>query len=113
MNATLGEIAYARSGDKGASANIGVIARSPAAYQFLLKALTAEAVGEFFGELRPGKVRRYEMPNLLAINFVIEDILDGGGSLSLRVDAQGKGLGQALLRMPVNIPGEVRGATHG
>jgi hypothetical protein len=102
--ARLGDIACARSGDKGSSANVGVIARSPAAYELLKGALTPEAVGEFFAALNPGVVRRYELPNLLALNFVLPTALDGGGSVSLRIDAQGKALGQLLLEMPIDVP---------
>jgi len=99
----LGEIAYARSGDKGASANVGVIARTPAAYQQLRQHVTAEAVEAFFKPLGIGRVVRYELPNLAALNFVLPGILDGGGSVSLRIDAQGKALGQALLEMTLEV----------
>jgi hypothetical protein len=99
----LGDIAYARSGDKGAGANVGVIARKPAAYEQIRRHLTAELVEIFFKPLGVGKVVRYELPNLGALNFVLPDILDGGGSLSLRVDAQGKALGQALLELTLEI----------
>src|SRR5258706_8883444 len=96
----LGDVADARSGDKGASANVGVIAHSAAGYEFLRGVLTAAAVARFFAPLltpsAPPPVR-YELPNLQAFNFVFPTILGGGGSVSLRVDAQGKGLGQAIL----------------
>ena len=104
MAVRLGDIAYARSGDKGAGANIGVIARTPAAFAHLRRHLTAEAVEAFFKPLGVGQVVRYELPNLGAMNFVLTDILDGGGSVSLRIDAQGKALGQALLEMEVPAP---------
>lgn len=97
----LGDIAYARSGDKGNSANIGVIARDPAHYQTLVEKLTEERVIDYFKELNPSQVKRYLLPNLHALNFVLEDILDGGGSYSLRYDAQGKALGQALLEIEI------------
>jgi hypothetical protein len=100
----LGSIAYARSGDKGAGANVGVIARTPAGYDLLRQHVTAEAVEAFFRPLGVGKVVRYELPNLGALNFVLQNILDGGGSLSLRIDAQGKALGQALLEMVLDAP---------
>jgi hypothetical protein len=100
----LGTIAYARSGDKGAGANVGVIARTPADYDVLRRSLTAERVEAFFRPLGAGRVVRYELPNLGALNFILPNILDGGGSLSLRIDAQGKGLGQALLEMELEIP---------
>jgi hypothetical protein len=92
----LGDLAYARSGDKGTGANIGVVARSPENYDLLLAQLTAERVGEFFGSMGASEVIRYELPNLHALNFVVKGIL----SRPLRVDAQGKALGQALLEMP-------------
>jgi hypothetical protein len=100
----LGTIAYARSGDKGAGANVGVIARTPADYDVLRRSLTAERVEAFFRPLGAGRVVRYELPNLGALNFILPNILDGGGSLSLRIDAQGKGLGQALLELELEIP---------
>ena len=100
----LGEIAYARSGDKGAGANIGVIAFSPAGYEFLRKYVIAAHVERFFAAMNPGRVVRYELPNLGALNFVLPNILDGGGSVSLRVDAQGKALGQAILEMAMEVP---------
>lgn len=103
----LGNIAYARSGDKGAGANIGVIAMTPAGFNFLRKWLTAERVEKYFAPMNPGKVIRYELPNLGALNFVLPAILDGGGSVSLRIDAQGKTLGQVLLEMPVELPQEL------
>lgn len=97
----LSEIAYARSGDKGSSANIGVIARSEEDYALLVEALTERAVADFFKDLHPLHVKRYELPNLWALNFVLEGVLMGGGSRSLRSDAQGKALGQAILEMPI------------
>ena len=100
----LGLIAYARSGDKGAAANVGVIARMPEGYEVLRRYLKAEAVEAFFRPLGVGKVVRYELPNLGALNFVLPNVLDGGGSLSLRIDAQGKALGQALLEMELDVP---------
>src|SRR4051794_39717460 len=96
----LGDLADARSGDKGAGANVGVIAHSPAAYEFLRGSLTTAAVARFFAPLLSSSSAppvRYELPNLHAFNFVFPTILGGGGSVSLRVDAQGKGLGQAIL----------------
>jgi hypothetical protein len=99
----LGDIAYARSGDKGAGANVGVIARSPADYEKLRERLTAAGVERFFAALNPGRVVRYELPNLGALNFVLPTILDGGGSVSLRIDAQGKALGQAILEMRIEV----------
>ena len=92
----LGDIAYARSADRGAVANIGVIAYSEEGFKTLLESLSAERVAAYFAPLRPGKVRRYALPNLFALNFVLPEILDGGSSRSLRIDAPGKSLGQAL-----------------
>lgn len=93
------DIAYARSGDKGSSANIGVIAYREEGYQTLLDTLTEEKVASYFAPLGPKNVTRYELPNLWAVNFVLEGVLDGGGSWSLRLDSQGKTLGQALLQL--------------
>lgn len=95
----LRDIARARSGDKGRGANIGVLANSAADYAFLCEHLTAGCVRDFFAALDPGDVVRYELPNLHALNFVLPTILGEGGSRSLRIDAQGKALGQALLEM--------------
>jgi Acyclic terpene utilisation family protein AtuA len=106
-HARLVSIAYARSGDKGDSANIGVAARSQAAYEFLRRALTAEVVADYYKGLCKGEVVRYEMPNLRAFNFVLKQALGGGGTLSLRVDHQGKTLAQGLLRMELDVPVEV------
>jgi hypothetical protein len=103
----LADVAYARSGDKGSSANIGVIAYSPAAFAFLQQSLTADVVKNFFRSMGVGSVARYELPNLNALNFVLTDVLAGGGSRSLRIDAQGKTLGAAILEMPLNVPAEL------
>ena len=98
----LGQLAHARSGDKGASANIGVVAYTPAGYDFLERMLTPERVEAYFRPLGVGKVVRFVWPAIGALNFLLPEILsDGGGSLSLRVDAQGKGLGQVLLELDV------------
>lgn len=100
----LGEIAYARSGDKGNHANIGIIARHKEGFIFLKGYLTIERVEQFFSPLGIHKIVRYELPNLNAFNFVLFDVLGGGGSLSLRIDSQGKALGQVFLEMPIDIP---------
>lgn len=97
--ARLGEIAYARSGDKGTGANIGILAHDAPGYARLERELTAERVAAYFAPMNPGPVTRYELPNLLALNFTLPQILAGGGSRSLRIDAQGKSLGQVLLEM--------------
>ncbi|HVT73422.1 MAG TPA: hypothetical protein VHD61_09815 [Lacunisphaera sp.] len=101
---TLGQIAFARSGDKGSSANVAVFARSPEAYAWLVRHLTADRVEDYFRPLGVGRVQRFEVPNLEALNFVLPGILAGGGSRSLRIDAQGKTLGQALLAFPIDYP---------
>lgn len=100
---TLGAIAHARSGDKGSNANIGVIAYSEKGYRFLEQYLTKERVVHFFSALNLQSVKRYELPNLGALNFILEGVLSGGGSRSLRIDAQGKALGQAILEMPLEL----------
>ncbi len=103
----LGRIATARSGDKGAGANIGVIARSTSAYEYLAEHLTADQVQKFFAPMLLGSVKRYDWPAIGALNFILSEVLDGGGSISLRIDAQGKCLGQALLEMPLDVPAEI------
>lgn len=102
----LRKIAYARSGDKGSNSNIGVIAFTEKGYEFLEKYLTAEKVACFFEPIHPKSVIRYELPNLWALNFILNGILDGGGTRSLRLDAQGKALAQVLLEMPLIVPEE-------
>jgi hypothetical protein len=98
----LRDIAFARSGDKGNSANIAVFGRTPHAYAWLRENLTAAAVEEYFRPIGVSGVTRYDVPNFEALNFVLRDALGGGGSRSLRIDAQGKTLAMALLEMPVN-----------
>jgi hypothetical protein len=100
----LSTIAHGRSGDKGNHANVAVIAYTPAGYAWLCDFLTAERVQAYFAPLGPSRVVRYEAQNLLALNFVLYDVLAGGASRSLRVDSQGKTLALALLRMPVEPP---------
>ncbi len=100
----LGDIAYARSGDKGNSANIGVIAYTKIGYEMLKARLTVDALERYFKPLSPSKITRYDLDNLWALNFVLEGILAGGGSRSLRIDAQGKSLGQSILEMHLVIP---------
>jgi hypothetical protein len=106
MKARLHEIAHARSGDKGSSSNIGIIAREPAGYELILREVTAPKVQAYFKSMGVGTVVRYELPNLHAVNFVLPLILNGGGSLTLRVDAQGKALGQVLLEMEIDLSDE-------
>lgn len=93
----LRDIAHGRSGDKGNHANIAVIAYTPAGFAWLREHLTAERVGRLFQRLGPSRVERYEAANLLALNFVLYDVLGGGASRSVRVDTQGKTLALALL----------------
>ena len=102
MGQKLYDIAVARSGDKGSAANIGVIARNPSNYALLQRQVTADKVEAYFKPMGVGKVVRYELPNLAALNFILPDILQGGGSVNLRIDAQGKALGQALLEMEID-----------
>lgn len=102
---TLRTIAYARSGDKGNSANVGIIAFNAHGFAFIKEYLTVARVKDYFAALKPSDVLRYELPNLNALNFVLEEALGGGGSQSLRIDSQGKALGQALLEMPIEISG--------
>lgn len=112
MTIHLGQLAYSRSGDKGASSNVGVIARHPSGYPVLLRHLTPEMVREFFQSLGVTRVTRYELPNLGALNFILHDILDGGGSLSLRTDAQGKALGQMILNMSIELDEKESATLH-
>jgi hypothetical protein len=103
MKIPLSRIAHARSGDKGDTSNIGVIAFDPRHYPVLAREVTAERVKRFFGEMVKGNVERFELPNLSALNFLLHEALGGGGTLSLRIDAQGKTLGAALLRMEIEV----------
>jgi hypothetical protein len=102
MKIRLLEIAHSRSGDKGNTSNIGLIARKPEYYSLLVEHVTPQRVKEHFAGLCLGKVERFELPNLGALNFLLHDALDGGGTLSLRADPQGKTLGTALLRMEID-----------
>ena len=104
MKIQLVKIAHARSGDKGDTANVGIIALKQEFYPLLVKHVTAEAVKEHFGPLVKGGVERFELPNLNALNFLLHGSLGGGGTLSLMTDAQGKTLSTALLRMSIEIP---------
>ena len=110
MRIRLSRLAHARSGDKGDISNIGLIATEPHYYGILLREVTAERVKRHFGALVSGGVTRYELPNLSALNFVMEKALDGGGTISLRTDAQGKTHGAALLTMEIEVaPDELAG----
>jgi len=101
VTVALSELAHARSGDKGDTANIGVIARAPEIYPWLVATLTAERVKAYFAGICRGEVERHEVPNLWALNFLLGESLGGGGTVSLRLDAQGKTLSHALLAMQV------------
>ena len=103
----LGEIAHARSGDKGNNANIGVIAYTKAGYDWLERHLGSELVKGYFIDICLGKVVRYELPRIGALNFMLHEALGGGGSRSLRVDAQGKTLGRLILEMSVPKPSDL------
>ena len=106
-------LAHARSGDKGSRANVGIIAYDPAHYGILVAALTPERVKAHFGDLVKGKVERFELPNLHAMNFVLHDALEGGGTVSLMTDAQAKVTATAFLRMEIEVPEEVAREVRG
>jgi len=103
----LSEIAHARSGDKGDASNAGIVAYTREGYQWLQRYLTPERVKQHFHAVCKGAVERYEVPNLLALNFILHDSLGGGGSESLKTDAQGKTHGLGLLQMEIEMPEEV------
>jgi hypothetical protein len=104
MKVRLVDIAHARSGDKGDTANVGVIALEPRWYDVLRKFVTQERVAEHFRGMIEGGVERFELPNLNALNFLLHGALDGGGTLSLKTDAQGKVYSTALLRLVIDVP---------
>lgn len=101
------QLAHARSGDKGDTANVGVIALDPAFYPVLVQTLTVEHVAAHFAGICHGPVERFELPNLHALNFLLHEALGGGGTVSLKTDAQGKTLSTAMLRMEVEVPEEI------
>jgi hypothetical protein len=103
MKVPLSRIAHTRSGDKGDTCNIGVIANEDRYYPVLVEQVTPERVKAHFGELVKGSVERFELPNLGALNFLLHQALGGGGTVSLRTDAQGKTFGAALLSMEVEV----------
>ncbi len=103
MHVRLIDIAHARSGDKGDTANVGVIARRVDYYPLLVKYLTIERIKKHFEGIALGDVERFELPNLLALNFLLHRALGGGGTVSLKLDAQGKTLGSAMLRLELDI----------
>lgn len=106
MRIELTKLAHARSGDKGDTANVGVIALRDEYYPVLVREVTAEAVKKHFGEMVKGEVERFELPNLGALNFLLHGSLGGGGTLSLMTDAQGKTFSTALLRMQIELDDE-------
>ena len=106
MKIELLKLAHARSGDKGDTANVGVIALKEEFYELLAREVTAEKVKEHFGAIVKGEVERFELPNLGALNFLLHESLGGGGTLSLMTDAQGKTFSTALLRMKIEIADE-------
>jgi hypothetical protein len=103
MKVALSTIAHTRSGDKGDTSNIGVIALKPEHYATIVREVTPERVKAFFGDLVKGEVERFELPNFGAINLLLHEALGGGGTVSLRIDAQGKTYGAGLLRMEVEL----------
>jgi len=106
MKVPLSQIAHTRSGDKGDTCNIGVIALDQRHYPVLVRAVTAERVKQHFGELVRGNVERFELPNLGALNFLLHEALGGGGTVSLRTDAQGKTFGASLLSLEIDLRAE-------
>ena len=104
MKIQLLQLAHARSGDKGDTANVGLIALKDEYYPILVREVTADRVKEHFGPIVKGSVERFELPNLGALNFLLHESLGGGGTLSLMTDAQGKTFSTALLRMYIDIP---------
>lgn len=113
MKVQLVDIAHARSGDKGDTANVGLIALKPEYYPLLVKYVTADAVKQHFGEMVKGGVDRFELPNLEALNFLLHGSLGGGGTLSLMTDAQGKTFSTALLRLYIEVSeDEASDVTH-
>lgn len=101
------KLAHARSGDKGDAGNVGVIARREEFYPIISKALTVERVKEHFTGICNGAVERFELPNLWALNFLLHNTLGGGGTVSLKLDAQGKTLSSAMLRMEIEVPDDL------
>jgi hypothetical protein len=104
MKIELLKMAHARSGDKGDTANVGVIAMKDEYYPLLVREVTAEKVKKHFGQMVKGNVERFELPNLGALNFLLHGSLGGGSTLSLMTDAQGKTFSTALLRMNIDVP---------
>ena len=112
VNVRLVDIAHARSGDKGDTANVGLIALKPEWYPVLVQHVTKQRVAQHFAGQINGDVDRFELPNLRALNFLLHGALDGGGTLSLKTDAQGKVYSTALLRMYIDVPIDEARAAH-
>jgi len=104
MRVPLARLAHARSGDKGDASNVGLVAYSAELYEVIAREVTAERVRRHFSVICRGEVERFEVPNLLALNFLLHDALGGGGTASLLTDAQGKTHGQGLLEMQIEVP---------
>ena len=113
MKVQLTRLAHARSGDKGDTANIGLIALSDELYPILVREVTAERVKQHFKGVCHGEVERFELPNLGALNFLLHESLGGGGTLSLMTDAQGKTFSTALLRMEIEVTEQEAANLHG
>ena len=107
MKVKLIKLAHGRSGDKGDTANVGIIALKPEYYEILKKEVTVERVKAHFGEMVKGRVERFEMPNIGALNFLLHNALGGGGTITLKHDAQGKTMSTALLRMEIEVPDDL------
>jgi hypothetical protein len=104
MKVPLSRVAFARSGDKGDTANVGVIALTPEVYEHLVSQVTSERVKAHFAGVCRGDVERFELPNLSALNFLLHESLGGGGTVSLMLDAQGKTFGAGILALEVEVP---------
>jgi hypothetical protein len=113
MKVQLTKVAHARSGDKGDTANIGLIALKDELYPVLVREVTAERVKQHFKGVCLGEVERFELPNIGALNFLLHESLGGGGTLSLMTDAQGKTFSTALLRMEIELTEEEAADLHG
>ncbi len=107
MKVPLYRVAYARSGDKGDASNVGLIAARPEIYELIRAQATPERVQEHFRDVCRGGVERFELPNILGLNFILHDSLGGGGTESLKNDAQGKTHAQGLLQMEIDVPEEL------
>ncbi len=107
MKIQLVKIAHARSGDKGDTVNVGVIALEPEYYEVIKQQVTVERVKEHYGEMVKGEVERFEMPNIGALNFLLHHALGGGGTETLKHDAQGKTFSTSMLRMIIDVPDDL------